>query len=368
MDPVKPRSPVSGTVSLGGSSYRESKSLNGQNSLEEEKLMASQWARPYYLQCFSKSDDEALERAKSKSINGLRYALKYHNEFILPCLSWIMLILGQTERTRELADFLQACCDVIDEQRHLSDTLAYAVPFRYALAWARDEEEQMDQTGESLERSHNQIRQIWGDDHPNIFVSGYFYSFHLLRRGGCNQVIALLTPSLSLCERRMGRYNLLTISCLAVLSRAHAEMGDTNGAVDFVRKAMVAARYLELIETDVRVVRPVLQRFRLSLLVRHADLILTTDDSANAEKQLWRVLQIRGLLYGLSSVDTWNAAQSLGVVLKATGKITVWEGLLDYLQKQYAWEQDRDWYLQQGRQPPPPPPPPACLQGFQLQA
>ena len=338
---------------------------------EDHKLTASRWAAPYYMQCLSDDVQEAaLQRSLARSMQALEYALGHNNEFILPCLSWTILVLGQNQKMRELADLLYTSCSLINKQCNISNSLSYAVPFRYAHAWASNNLEGMNLFGGRLEGSHAEIRYIWGKNHPNFFVSGYLYAWHLVRKQDYARAIELLTENLPVCARKMGRHDLLTISCLTVISRAHAEMGNLQEAVRYCREAMLATQLLEVIEKDqhhVKVHRPVLQRFRLELLARHAALIYHLHDHINAEKQLWRVLHIRGQLCGLKSGDTWEAAWHLGPVLQSKGQGKTWDGLMNFIIEGYKWMNERDWYIKKGKKLPDPPVAPPCWWPFKFE-
>ena len=336
------------------------------NSLEAHKLTANRWAAPYYMECISKVPDlAALQRSKGQSMNALREALEHNNQFILPCLSWTMLMLGQTERMQQLVDFLQASCTVIEEQPNFKDSATYAVPFRYAWAWASNNEGKMNSCGNDLKRSYDQIRIIWEEEHPNVFVIAYFYAWDLLRKGKCSEAVEVLTNSLAVCETRMGSHDLLTINCLAVVSRAYGEMGDQKQALRYLRKAMAAIQLLEADEDHAEDHRPILQRFRLSLLGRHADLNFHLEDFPNAEKQFWRAVHLCSKLYGVGSVATWDAVYALKPVLLRTGKEALWKDLQDYMDKGWAYEHSKKWLKDQGKNAPPPPPVPPCLWPFQ---
>ncbi|ETI27506.1 hypothetical protein G647_09697 [Cladophialophora carrionii CBS 160.54] len=330
-------------------------------SAELHKLTASQWAAPYYMQCsFKDVRRDALERSKAHSMNALQYALEHNNEFILPALSWVILVLGQTERKQLLAHFLRDSCALIDKQPRVRRSFTYATPFRYAWAWARDDEEDMNRIGDDLERSHMQIGQIWGIEHPNYFVSGYLFAWHLIRKGEYDKAIQMLTDSLPVCERRMGRHDLLTVSCLAVVSRAHSEIGNLPLAVEYCQRAMAATELLVADQNRSKVHRPVLQSFSLELLERRASLTLHLRDHLSAEKQMWRVFHLRGHLDGLHSGGTWSAAQKLGPMLEQRGYSAAWEELMAFIRGGYRWEQLNAWYKEDARTRQPPPPPPTA--------
>ncbi|KAJ9606955.1 hypothetical protein H2200_008966 [Cladophialophora chaetospira] len=366
IDSLENQSSVIKQESFDQAEFFDESSLDQDVSPEDHKLTASRWAAPYYMQYVSNFSEADLQRTKDRSMNALWYALEHKSEWILPCLSWTVLILGQTERMNQLAEFLQASREVINRHQDYKDSFIYDVPFRYCWAWASNNEEEMVEAGNCLGRSHDQIRTIWGEDHPNFFVSGYLYAFHLIRQGHFKKAIQLLTKQLAVCEDKMGRHDLLTISCLSVVSRAHAEMENFGQARYYLRKAVKATQYLEEAITHPEIHRPVLQRFRLSLLARHAELMFHLDDYLDAEKQLWSVLRVRGQRYGLKAVDTWNAAHGLGYVLQNTGQEGVWEELHDYMRKGNDWEQLRDWCRQSGEMSPPPPPKPPLWWPFTL--
>ena len=352
---------------LEGSSFLNGIPLDRDASADDHKLTASRWAAPYYMQCISNVPQDVLQHAKAQSMQALRYALEHNNEFILPCLSWSILILGQPERMKQLAELLHASCVVINQHELVRDSFTYAIPFRYAWAWASNNEVEMKLAGRCLERSHTQIRHIWTKNHPNYFVSGYLYAWHLLLQQEYAKAIDLLTENLPVCESTMGPHDLLTISCLAVVSRAYGEIGNLREAVRYLRKAMIATQTLEADSDDTQVYRPALQRFRLSLLARHADLIFHLGEYLNAEEQFWGVLRVHGQLYGLSNVDTWNAATGLRCVLQKTGREALGEEAWGYMLKGWEWEHYRNWYSKRGEKLPAPPPAPPCWWPFQVQ-
>ncbi|KIY00564.1 uncharacterized protein Z520_03227 [Fonsecaea multimorphosa CBS 102226] len=323
---------------------------------EDHKLSASQWAAPYYLQCFSEHlQEDILEFRKSQSMHILQYALEHNNEFILPCLSWTMLVLGQTQRMEQLADFLSASCSIISSQPAMRKSYTYEVPFRYALAWASKDLEEMELQGDSLGRSHTQIGQIWGREHPNFFVSGYLYAWHSMWKGDYHAALRLLTNSLPVCERTMGRHDLLTINCLSIAARAYAHVGHTEAAVQCYRRAMSATQLLEEDQAHVKAHGPVLQLFRSTLLARHAVLLLRLQDPLGAEKQLRKVLDTRVLMYGVHSLIIWWAAWPLASMLQQTGQLADSDALMDELCRWHYWEQEVEWCLQAGEPPPPRP-------------
>ncbi|EXJ58106.1 hypothetical protein A1O7_05530 [Cladophialophora yegresii CBS 114405] len=369
IDSLENKFPLAQTDYLDMRTFSGNARLDEHLSAELHKLTASQWAAPCYMQCSKDARRDALERSKAHSMDALQYALEHNNEFILPALSWVILVLGQTERKQLLAHFLRDSCALIDRQPRVRRSFTYATPFRYAWAWARDDEEDMNRVGDDLERSHIQIGQIWGTEHPNYFVSGYLFAWHLIRKGEYDKAIRMLTESLPVCERRMGRHDLLTVSCLAVVSRAHSEIGNLRLAVEYCQRAMAATELLvaDQHRSEVHQVhRPVLKRFSLELLERRASLTLHLRDHLSAEKQMWRVLHLRGHLDGLDSGGTWSAAQKLGPMLEGRGYTAASEKLMNFIRERYRWEQLNAWYREDAktRQPPPQPPAPPCWWPF----
>ncbi|OAP59947.1 hypothetical protein AYL99_04949 [Fonsecaea erecta] len=326
------------------------------SSEEDRKLSASQWAAPYYVQCFSEQPQEGiLEYRKSQSMHILQYALEHNNEFILPCLSWTMLVLGQTQRMGQLADFLSASCSIISSQPAMRKSYTYEVPFRYALAWASNDLDEMELHGDSLGRSHTQIGQIWGREHPNFFVSGYLYAWHSIWRGDYHGALRLLTNSLPVCERTMGRHDLLTINCLSIAARAYAHLGHIKAAVQCYRRAMSATQLLEEDQAHVEAHGPVLQLFRSTLLARHAMLLFRLQDPFGAEKQLRKVLDIRLLIRGVHNLIIWWAAWPLASLLQETGQYADANALINELHQWHYWEQEVDRCMHVGLSPPPRP-------------
>jgi hypothetical protein len=288
---------------------------------ETHKLEAIRWAAPYYEQCVLNKGEDFLARAKLKSMAALEHAIKNNNDYILPCLSWSILILGQTQRKHQLADLLKDSCELIDQ--HWPDSINHtSILFHYAWAWARDDEEQIQRFGDRLGRAYDVIRLLWGATHANCFVSVFLFAWHLLRNSKYTDAIALLKQNLPLCESTMGRHDLLTISCLTMAARAMEEMGSFKEARWHLRKAMESVHLLEKQETPYfQIHRPILQRFRLRLLARHANLDWYIEDSCvdGIEAQFRTVLNARIYICG-THVDTWHAANDLQKLLEQTGR------------------------------------------------
>ena len=325
--------------------------------------VASHWAQAYNDKCQLDSTDKELQDAKSESMETLRSALNQPGALILPCLSWMILVLGQTERKNRLADLLEASCAVVDQHARERDSSMFAVPFHYAWAWASDNEGEMREAGAHLEKAYEQMRDVWKEHHANTFVCGFMYAFDLLRVGKYQKAVDLLKRDLPAFDDDTGQPDLLHISWLAVASRAVEGVGPPHEAISYLERALKAAHRLEANAYGDAV--PALQKLRLSLLARHAALAFKKCDYENAERQLWRVVHLRGYLYGMGTVDVWNAAETLGNVLRERGKEALLRDLVGFMMNRHHWEQDRDWYRKQGRIEAPPPVVPRCWWPFQ---
>lgn len=311
------------------------------------KMNACRWASPYYSQCFKDHVDEiALEKSKYLAMQTLKRSLKEDNQWIFPCLIWMVLILGSNLRMTELADFLSASCAIIDADPDMANSFTFAVPFQYTLAFATNNLHLISHWGGCLPRAHEQTRNIWGESHPNFLVICHFYAWHALRNQDYDRAIPLLRHCLPICERVMGSHSLVTINCLAIMSRAYEETNNFQWAMEYVQTAL----------DRLNVHRPEMEKFRLTLLQRLASIKLRhTDDLQAAEKHLLDVLYGRGFLSGLDTKATWSTVHSLCEVFSKTGRVNQAGELLDYLTKRLNWERDRDWYVENKMEPPPPP-------------
>lgn len=337
--------------------------------LETPRMNVVKWATPYYVSCFLKSvNAETLKKSKQESLDALRQALDLErlgdNVQILPCLNWTMLVLGSFLRLEQLTDLLDSCCRIISEyqqsSQHMEQYGIYEVIFRYAWAWASDRDQDVEHYGRLLINSADKIKRVWPSENPNFLVSSYLRAYHSIANQNPSQALEILHACLPISERIMGHHDLLTINCLAIASRASAQIGKMNEAAGYLKGAMDAARYLEkgFQPPDVQqsLHRSVLQQLRLTLLDRHATLLLEVlNDQCQSEAIYWRILQLQSLMVGSYSSQTFHAMEQLVSILDQTGRKGVSERLHKYIEKRSSWELECVSCYEKARPLPPPP-------------
>ncbi|EXJ81011.1 hypothetical protein A1O3_07299 [Capronia epimyces CBS 606.96] len=298
-------------------------------SLRQHKLNAGKWVEPYYTQCFETPvSNEVFERHRRRAMQVLESILRQDNQYIFPTLAEMVMIFGSNHRATELAEFLADSCTVIDACPGLRGSFTYDAPFRYALAFTTNNPHMMREYGLQLKRSMAEIRQIWGEEHPNYLVNANFCAWHFIHNRDYHLAVPLLRHCLPICERVMGLTSLVTINCLVITSRAHAE----------IRNDVWAKNSLELAMSRIDEQRHDLEQFRLVLLHRLAELNLKTGDFQTTEMQFWRVLQDRAEVCGLDAEATWSAAQSLRDLFLKTGREDHAEDLMNYMHARLDWE------------------------------
>lgn len=325
---------------------------------DDHKSDASRWAAPYYTQCFAThTDEEAIKHSKSLSMEALQTALKQDNQYILPCLSWTMLVLGSNLRMEQLVDFLRSSCDIIRQQPKMRESFTYELPFRYALAWASNDLVRMDEHGKSLPISLHLTRLLWGRLHPNYLVTAHFYAWDLIRRRDYQQAILLLEECLPISARVMGQHDLLTVTCLVIASRAYTEIGNVRVAAAYLQKALDAIEAREKAWTgDVNGFHHrVWEQYQATLHFRLAQLKLYQNDHSAAEQGFWHVLQTRTYFCGLEDSATWSAVCTLCEIFDKSGRERLSNYLKEYMHKWLHWDNNRAWFEERGKKPPPEP-------------
>ncbi|KAI1618637.1 hypothetical protein EDD36DRAFT_37421 [Exophiala viscosa] len=322
-------------------------STSAKSTTSNHKMNACRWAAPYYSQCFKNNSDKTTgDRSKFQAMQMLKQCLKEDNPWVYPCLIWMVLVLGSHCRMQELASFVHASCEIIDQDPNMHESFTFAAPFHYTLAFTTGNDSDMNYWGNCLPRAYEQIQHIWGERHPNFLVIAHFYAWHQLRRGNYDCGIPLLRRCLPICEQVMGRHSLVTINGLVMISRALEETQNFRWAIEYLQTA------LDRLNGQ----RPDLEKFRLTLLQRLAEIKLRhTDDLQTAEAQLFKVLYGRGFLGGLDERSTWSTVHSLCEVFNKTGRARQAIELLDYCTKRLDWERTRDWCIEHQKEPPPPP-------------
>jgi len=295
------------------------------------KLTASQWAAPYFCQCFSDAETNGNPvLSKHTAMEAFRLMLRQdvNNQFIFPCLSWMVTVLGCNDKGRELQDFLSESCAVIDEV--MGPNLTYGSPFHYALAICTENAADVEKYGSKFEQSHHQIKLLWGDNHPNVLVNAYYWAWHSLKKGHHSDVIKVLEMCRPASERIMGRHDLLTINCLVVLSRACEEMGNYPEAIVHLEDA------LQRLGNPPRI----LQAYRLVLIRRLGKLYGEVGNTDMAEMLLREALDGRLKYSRIHNAHTWGAFENLRDLLVHSGRAEEAKRIED--------EMLRRWYNSQG--------------------
>lgn len=321
-------------------------------SLRQHKSNVSKWVEPYYTQCFGVSATKGMfERQRRWAMQLLESILKQDNHYLFPTLAEVVMIFGSNQRTSELVQFLSDSCTVIDACPGLCGSFTYDAPFRYTLAFTENDPERMTRYGAQLKRSMAEIRQIWGEDHPNFLVIANFCAWHSIHSREYHLAIPLLRHCLPICERVVGSSSLVTINCLVIMSRAHAE----------IRNHLWARNCAELAISRLDDQRQELEQFRLVLLHRLGELNFRMGDYETTEMQFWKVLQDRAEVRGLDAGDTWSAAHSLSDLFTATGREDQAEDLMKYMRDRLDWARNCTWRAdnhqndQSAERPPQPP-------------
>ncbi|EHY53002.1 hypothetical protein HRR83_006162 [Exophiala dermatitidis] len=310
-------------------------SVRSCSSQREHKVNASKWVKPYYTQCFATPVSKGtFEGRKRQAMQILDSILKQDNPYIFPTLAEMVMIFGSNQRTGELAEFLSDSCSVIDACQGSRGSFTYATPFRYTLAFTKENQNLMRQYGAQLHRSMTEIRQIWGEEHPNFLVNANFCAWHWMQNLDYHLAIPLLRHCLPICERVMGPCSLVTINCLVITSRAHAE----------VRNNVWARHCLETAMLRIDGEREDLEQFRLVLLHRLGELNMQTGNYQATEMQFWKVLQDRARICGLDAEATWSAAHSLCELFATTARGDLAAELLDYMRDRLEWVSIRRAY------------------------
>ncbi|KEF59823.1 uncharacterized protein A1O9_04671, partial [Exophiala aquamarina CBS 119918] len=274
----------------------------------EQKMHVSQWAGPWFWHAFG--NGLALPTSKSDAIDILKRLLREQpdNQYIFPCLSWMILILGSNGKHAELKEFLTASCAVIDEETN--QNLLYSSIFHYALAVREKNTHDKRKYGENFARLHEPMKLVWRSDHPNVLVNLTFWAWYLLDEQRYPEAIELLEGSLPSFERVMGRHDLLAINCRTILSRAYEDTRNYPQAIFHLEQA------LQFMGNH----RRELDAFSFELHGRLADLKKHNGDLASAEQHLRYCIQGRMQTFGLRDQSIWYFINLLCGLLGDTGR------------------------------------------------
>lgn len=287
----------------------------------EQKMHVSQWAGPWFWHAFGSG--LALPTSKSGAIDILKRLLREQpdNQYIFPCLSWMILILGSNGKHAELKEFLTASCAVIDEETN--QNLLYSSIFHYALAVREKNTHDKRKYGENFARLHEPMKLVWRNDHPNVLVNLTFWAWYLLDEQRYAEAIELLEGALPSFERVMGRHDLLTINCRTILSRAYADRRNYPQAIYHLEQA------LQFMGNH----RRELDAFSFELHGRLAVLKKDNGDFTSAEQHLRYCIQGRMQTFGLQDQYIWYFINLLCGLLGDTGRGRDIDQVLEELQQ-----------------------------------
>jgi len=308
--------------------------------IDHQKSVASKWAAPYFLRCFplSECQENNSMLCKQTALEIFRSLINQHdNKYIFPCLNWMITALGASEDCKQLIDFLTESCAVIDQEKGQFD-LHYGTPFHYALAVVTGNATDKARIGANFEQSTRQIELLWGLNSPNALVTLYHWCWHLMEGKEYAKVSKNLNVCLEASERIMGHYDIVTINCLAMVSRAFAEFGDNMQAMTYLADALQRMR---------RPPRPFME-YRFKLLARLAALQMVTGHHDVAEQTLREVVEGRVDYTGLNDGHTWSAIQDLCKYMTDQGRAEESQRVWDEMVLRHERVFHTPWYLERG--------------------
>ncbi|KIV89649.1 hypothetical protein, variant [Exophiala mesophila] len=276
-----------------------------------DRVRVGSWAGPFCWQAFDpnrNADDLRVHKAAAMEHFRSMLMHNFDNQYIFPCLSWMILVLGSHMKTAELQEFLSSSCQVIVDKDPKG--LTYRVPFCYTLAVQTGDRQGKEEYGNQLEQCHDQIRLVWGSAHPNTLVVKSIYAWDLLEASQYLRAIEVLEPELQTFEYVMGADDQLTISCQAILARAYQMRGQLERAIELLTQAI---KSLGDFRTEFK---PTSYRLHLRL----GTLLAQTGKLSEAERYLWKAVNGRIDVFGLGEAKTWSAIDELCKLLQQTGR------------------------------------------------
>lgn len=275
---------------------------------DEHKMHVGQWAGPWYLHAFG--DSSVPPTSKADGIEALKEMLKQQpdNQYVFPCLSWMITILGSNGKHTELKEFLTASCLVIDEVT--TQNPLYSSIFHYALAVQEENDADKRIHGENFSRFHEAMKLVWRETHPNLLVYVSFWAWYLLDEQKFTQAIRLLESSLPTFDCVMGRYDLLTINCRAILSRAYEATGSCAQAICYLEQAI---QYLGNHRRELNAVK-------MGLHGRLGNLKRLVGDFVSAESHLRQCIYGRIEMLGLQDPAIWYFIDILCEILSRSNR------------------------------------------------
>ncbi|KAL6246214.1 hypothetical protein RBB50_006449 [Rhinocladiella similis] len=292
-------------------------------------------------------DEITSEHDESQVISKVQQGLREAGDWLLPGLLWQQLILGLNGQDKAYQDFLSTTCTAIEKAPDLENRHAISLPFRYALAEARQDSDGIARWGEDLPEAYARIKNSWGIGHPNSLIFAHYVAWHDLYCDRVENAITRLKETLAISERSMGLHSIVTISCLAILSRALDQNNDLNGAIVYIEKA--------LDRLDGR--RSDLEKYRSILLHRCGVLLRRTNRPHEAIQCLLVAFYGRLIMYSIESGELWSAITELSGAFLDIGQVQTADEIVDYATKRFNWVVRLAWARENEIELPRPRPP-----------
>ena len=280
----------------------------------EDSRIAGQWAYCAVLYCItSDAYPELSFQHLNHATDMLSCMLRRVSacELILAGLLWISHNLSAISKEK-YGQFLDRSIAVIDQDH--PDNLVYGLPYKYARATLRQDEAEIQSLGKMLPQGRDQCRQIFGPESSSFLVFDYYLVSHLLEMRNYKAALAHLLDNegglLRKAETLAGHNDLLTLSCLTLMSRAYA--GD-----DQLQQALLC---LEDAVARSRVVFAEYNAYRLYLLDRYAALLRHTNRAQETEQILREILDKRVEVLGIYNAFVWGSLDDLEVFLERHGR------------------------------------------------
>ena len=301
------------------------------NDLDSHEHLASRWASRYFFACIciNRRQDNLAIGATQEALEMFEQMLRTQNRYLLTGLSLMSSILNGHGQDKLLQQFLCDSCRVIDKVHGPEHTIS--IPYRYMLAVISEDKAHVKHYGEQLlNRTHIQLGLIWGSESPNELVGKLYRNFHLLdSEGQIDQAVQESRKCFTMSEKIMGRNHLITVSCLATLSRALDRRGNSGDAIEVLMDAVERCK-LALSANN---------PFRLKLLERLGQLCWRVGQLDAAETYLRDVATGRANTLGLSVGHTWGAINNYSSLLKNRGKFHDDARFLQLMQHLHQQEQ-----------------------------
>lgn len=307
--------------------------------LDAEKQLAMQWISPYLHDYLSRHDNP-VTRFRPKAADAgsaFRIMLQRSNRYVFVYCSWMVTVLAASGQTALLSEFLTDSCDIIKEcpENYL---MTYGSPFHLIQTLYAGSKREIDARYDEFVRSSSLIHTLWGEASPNFLVTQCYLAWLKLDQQDHREALRILSRCVIVSEQVMGSHNVITINCLAILSRAQAEMNLTSEAITTLEN--VLRRLVNC--------HQFLQAYRARQMLRLADLQLKTGNPIQAEQILREVMNFRIEHFGMDSGATDGAITRLTQMLVSQGRLEEAHRLTEHTKHQFDNETQARWLGQNG--------------------